>query len=165
MKSVVLMGVAGCGKSSVGRLLAQKLAVTLIEGDEFHPLCNQEKMRQGIALTDADRAAWLTRLGFELSQHPLGAVLTCSALKRSYRDRLRSMVQGLRFVYLEIDQATAHQRVSARAAGHLFPPELVPSQFAALEPPLGESGVLRVDATRELTKLTDEIVRWLQKSS
>src|SRR4051812_48526041 len=92
---IVVMGVAGCGKSAVGQLLADALALPLIEGDAFHPQGNIDKMRQGLPLTDADRADWLRRLGTELAQHAGGAVLTCSALKASYRDALRAAVPGL----------------------------------------------------------------------
>ena len=157
MQSVVMMGVAGCGKSSAGQALAQLLGLPLIEGDEVHPARNIEKMRQGLPLTDIDRAEWLTALGHALEQHPTGAVLTCSALKKSYRDRLRAHVHGLRFVFLEIDSATAHQRVTARAGDHLFPPSLVDSQFATLETPVGEPGVLRVDATASLAHLSQTV--------
>jgi gluconokinase len=161
MKSVVMMGVAGCGKSSVAKAVAKLLGLPLIEGDEFHPECNLAKMRQGLALTDADRADWLSALGQALARHPGGAVLTCSALKRSYRERLRAHVVGLRFVFLDIDAQTAHQRVTARSGEHLFPPSLVQSQFATLESPLGEAGVLRVDATQTLDHLTAAVAQWL----
>jgi gluconokinase len=161
MKHIVIMGVAGCGKSSAGQVLAQTLGLPLIEGDEFHPASNLEKMRQGLPLTDADRAGWLTTLGHTLARHTTGAVLTCSALKRAYRERLRSLVPGLRFVFLDITPATAHQRVTARAGEHLFPPSLVDSQFATLESPVGEPGVLRVDATLPLVTLSQSIAFWL----
>lgn len=161
MKSVVMMGVAGCGKSSAGLAVAQALGLLLIEGDEFHSTNNLNKMRQGLPLTDADRADWLTALGQALAQHKTGAVLTCSALKASYRERLREHAPGLRFVFLEIDPQTAHQRVSARAGDHLFPPSLVTSQFATLESPVGEPGVLRLDATLPLTALSEAVADWL----
>ena len=162
MNSVVVMGVAGCGKSSVAQKIAQALGLALIEGDEFHSEHNQEKMRQGLPLTDADRADWLTNLGLALAQHQGGAVLTCSALKRAYRDYLRSLVPDLRFVFLEIDPVTARRRVTARAGEHLFPPSLVQSQFATLESPVGESGVLRLDATLPLTAISESAVHWLR---
>lgn len=162
MNSVVMMGVAGCGKSSAGQCVAHALGLPLIEGDAFHPARNQDKMRQGLALTDADRSDWLTALGQALAQHPAGAVLTCSALKKSYRDRLRAHVSGLRFVFLDIDAATAHQRVTARAGEHLFPPSLVDSQFATLERPVGEPGVLRVDASASLASLSDTVAHWIR---
>lgn len=161
MKSIVMMGVAGCGKSSAGQMLAQALGLPLIEGDEFHPQSNQNKMRQGLPLTDEDRVDWLNTLGFTLAQHPAGAVLTCSSLKRAYRERLRSFVPGLCFVFLDIDPETSLQRVTARAGEHLFPPSLVTSQFATLESPIGEPGVLRVDATQSLGHLMPLITQWL----
>jgi gluconokinase len=142
---VVVMGVSGCGKSEVGQRLSAQLGLPLVEGDEFHPPSNIEKMRSGIALTDEDRAGWLDALARELAQRPGGAVLTCSALKKSYRDRLRSATPQLKFVHLALPQAEAQARVAGRP-GHFYPPSLVASQFAALEDPAGEAGVVVVDA-------------------
>lgn len=156
MAALVVMGVSGCGKSSLGEAVARRLGWTLIEGDDFHPPANKTKMATGQPLVDADRIGWLDRLGEELQRHPDGAVLTCSALKRSYRDRLRAAAPGLRFAYLELDLPTAQARVSARNA-HFFSPTLVTSQFEALEPPIGEPGVQRLDATRPLAELADAV--------
>lgn len=158
---LVVMGVAGCGKSSLGAALAAAERLPLIEGDDHHSPANREKMRQGIALTDADRDGWLHTLGLLLQAHPAGAVLTCSALKKSYRDRLRAACPALRFVYLDIDRATAGQRVAARAGVHFFSAALVDSQFATLEPPQGEPGVLRVDALAPLTTLQQQVSAWI----
>ena len=143
---VVVMGVAGCGKSAVGQRLALALGLPLIEGDEFHPPTNIDKMRQGLPLEDSDRAGWLEQLGRELGRHGDGAVLTCSALKRSYRDILRAAAPGLRFVHLRLSQDEALRRVAARDS-HFYPPSLVASQFEALEEPGGEPGVVVVDAS------------------
>ena len=162
MNFVVVMGVAGCGKSSAGQALAHGLGLPLIEGDEYHPSGNLAKMRRGLPLTDADRAQWLATLAQALTTHSAGAVLACSALKRAYRDRLRMGAPGLRFVFLDIDQQTAHRRVTARAGQHLFPPSLVESQFATLESPVGEPGVLRVDATLPLAGLSEYVIQWLR---
>jgi gluconokinase len=159
---VVVMGVAGCGKSAVGQRIAQATGLPLIEGDEFHPPANIEKMRRGIALQDDDRAGWLDRLGQELQGRPGGAVLTCSALKRSYRDRLRRFVPSLRFVHLALTQEQALQRVAARD-GHFYPPSLVASQFEALEHPAGEAGVLSVDASLPLHDVAAHAVAWLAR--
>ena len=112
-KKLVVMGVAGCGKSTVAAQLAQEMGATLIEGDEHHSPSNQEKMRNGIALQDSDRAPWLDTLGSLLAAASCDIVLTCSALKRSYRERLRAAVPGLRIVYLEISLAEAHCRVAS----------------------------------------------------
>ncbi|HEY8048997.1 MAG TPA: gluconokinase [Ramlibacter sp.] len=146
------MGVSGCGKSEVGQRLAALLQLPLIEGDSFHPPSNIEKMRNGVPLTDADRAGWLDMLARELAQHPQGAVLTCSALKRSYRDRLRAASPGLKFVHLALPQEEAQKRVASRP-GHFYPPSLVASQFAALEDPAGEAGVVVVDARLPLDEV------------
>ena len=104
------MGVAGCGKSSLGSALARAEGLPLVEGDDHHSPASREKMRRGIALTDADRDGWLATLGRLLQAHPQGVVLTCSALKKAYRDRLRGARPGLRFVFLDIDPASARQR-------------------------------------------------------
>ena len=160
-KSLVVMGVAGCGKSSLGAIAAERLGKLLIEGDDYHSPASREKMSQGIPLTDADREGWLETLGELLQTSPQGAVLTCSALKKSYRDRLRSAAPGLRFIYLQITPAEALRRVNARADEHFFPVNLVDSQFATLESPIGEAGVLAVDGSRPLSELADQILVWL----
>ena len=158
---LVVMGVSGCGKSVVGQRIAQALALPLVEGDEFHPARNIEKMRQGIPLEDDDRVGWLERLGEELARHPAGAVLTCSALKRSYRDRLRQAAPQLRFVHLALSQDEALQRVASRG-GHFYPPSLVASQFAALEDPAQEPGVLVVQAVLPLQEVAQQVLSWFR---
>ena len=158
----VVMGVAGCGKSAVGQRIAQALSLPLVEGDEFHPPSNIDKMRQGLPLDDQDRAGWLAQLAQELARHPHGAVLTCSALKRSYRDRLRAGVPDLRFVHLQLTQDEALRRVEARD-GHFYPPSLVASQFEALEDPSAETGVLVIDAGLPLVAVAEKAVEWLRK--
>lgn len=158
--SMVIMGVAGCGKSSLGVALAQALGLKLLEGDDRHSVASREKMRQGIALTDADRAGWLDELAAELRARPQGLVLTCSALRRSYRDRLRSAAPGLRFVFLDIPRELALARVAARPS-HFFSTSLVDSQFATLESPVGEAGVLRLDASQPLPRLQADATAWL----
>ncbi len=160
---VVVMGVAGCGKSVVGGRIAQLLRFPLIEGDEFHPARNIEKMSHGLPLDDEDRAGWLERLGQELMAHPAGAVLTCSALKRAYRDQLRRAATALRFVHLNLSQEQALERVASRG-GHFYPPSLVASQFETLEDPSGEADVLVVDAMLPVEDIAQAAVRWLRDS-
>lgn len=157
--SLVVMGVAGCGKSSLGAGLAQRLGLPLIEGDDHHSPASRQKMREGIALTDADRAGWLATLAGLLARSPGGVVLTCSALRRAYRDQLRAAAPGLRFVFIDITPALASERVAARSA-HFFNTALVDSQFATLESPVGEPGVLRVDAAEPLPQLLDQAAAW-----
>ncbi len=157
---VVVMGVSGCGKSAVGERLAAALGLPLVEGDSFHPPGNIARMQQGVALTDADRAGWLALLGQELARRPHGAVMTCSALKRSYRDSLRAAAPGLRFVHLALSQQDALERVAGRA-GHFYPPSLVASQFEALEDPAGEPGVVVVDALLPLPQVVESALQAL----
>lgn len=159
--SVIVMGVSGCGKSTLAEALAPQLGLPSIEGDAFHGEANRDKMRRGIALTDADRDGWLDTLADQLRAHPAGAVLSCSALKRRYRERLRAASPGLRFLFLEIDRAHAIERVAARAGTHFFQASLVDNQFQTLESPVGEPGVLRLDACAPLEQLCTQASRWL----
>lgn len=165
MDALICMGVAGCGKSSLGRAVAESLGLPLVEGDDFHTESSKAKMRAGHPLDDADREGWLDVLGQQLRSRPGGVVLTCSALKRAYRERLRAAAPGLRFVHLAITREESLRRVTLRAAEHLFPPSLVDSQFATLEPPAGEPRVLEVDATRPMHDLVRTVVAWLQAES
>jgi gluconokinase len=163
MNSIVIMGVAGCGKSSLGAVVAQATGFPLVEGDDHHSASNREKMQSGVPLTDADRDGWLAKLCEQLCAHPHGVVMTCSALKRAYRTRLRLAAPGLRFVFMEITREHAQSRVAARAHAHIFPTALVDSQFATLESPLDEPAVLRVDALAPLPQLQVEVTAWLAK--
>lgn len=158
---LVIMGVAGCGKSTAGAAIAAAQGLPLVEGDDFHSAESRDKMARGVALTDADRAHWLDVLGAQLAQRPQGVVLTCSALKRAYRDRLRAAAPGLRFVFLDIDREAARRRVASRGS-HFFSASLVDSQFATLESPVGEPGVLRLDALAAPDALLREVAAWLQ---
>lgn len=157
---VVVMGVAGCGKSSVAQACSERLGWRMVEGDVFHSASSQDKMKRGIALTDDDRWEWLHRLRDVLRDSPDGLFLACSALRRSYRSVLREGAPGLRFVFLDIDPATALQRVSTRRH-HIFPASLVASQFETLERPDAEPGVLTLDATAPLPEIVDAVTRWL----
>ena len=162
-RHVVVMGVAGCGKSAIGERLARALGLPLVEGDSFHPPSNIDKMRRGLPLDDQDRAGWLDTLGRELAKRPDGAVLTCSALKAAYRDRLCSGAPRLRFVHLALTPAQALERVAARK-DHFYPPSLVDSQFAALEDPAGEPHVLTVDAAQPLDAVVQACLAGLRSS-
>lgn len=161
--SLVVMGVAGCGKSSLGQRCAEALGIPLLEGDDFHSPININKMRSGTPLDDADREAWLDLLAQQLQQHPGGVVLTCSALRQRYRNQLREAVPGLGFVFLDLTPEQARERVAARPK-HPFPVSLVASQFATLEDPSQEPGVLRLDASRPLDVLLPEVVAWAHKA-
>ena len=162
MVALVFMGVAGCGKSSVAAGVAARLGLPLVEGDDYHPPTNIEKMRAGQPLTDGDRSGWLATLGDLLAAHPQGVAMTCSALKRRYREQLRLRSPGLQFVFLELTPEVALQRVAQRGATHFMPLALVESQFAALESPVGEPGVLQVDASLALKDIVQAAVQWVR---
>ena len=127
------MGVSGCGKTSIGEKLAAALGVPFIEGDAFHSQANIAKMTAGTALTDEDRREWLLILRDKLAAREGGAVLSCSSLKRAYRDLLRSAGGDVRFAHLAGDRALLLERVSNRP-GHYMPPSLLDSQLSTLEP-------------------------------
>lgn len=158
---IVVMGVSGCGKSSLGAEVAGQLGLPLVEGDDFHAPESVAKMSSGVPLTDADRMGWLATLGREMAAHREGAVLTCSALKREYRERLRAAVPELRFVFLKLSPAEAEHRVASRADDHMFPASLVANQFATLESPEHEAGVLTVDAKAPKETLSAQVRSWL----
>ena len=130
----VVMGVSGSGKTTVGRELATRLGVPYADADEFHPPANIAKMSAGIPLDDTDRAPWLAAIAGWLAEHRgTGAVVSCSALKRRYRDILRAPVGHLPFLHLHGSPEVVEQRVAQRP-GHFMPASLVASQFADLEP-------------------------------
>ncbi len=157
-RALVVMGVSGSGKTSVGRRIAQVLGWDFLDADAFHSPANVAKMAAGEPLTEEDRAPWLAAMRDALARRisaGAGVVLACSALRRSYRDVLRSAGAGVAFLYLRCEEALARSRVAARG-GHFFPAELVDSQFVALEEPdpAAEPDVIVADASEPLAGLT-----------
>jgi gluconokinase len=135
MQFVVVMGVTGVGKTTIGRRLAAALGVPFLDADDFHDDAAKAKMHAGIPLTDADRLPWLDRLNHALREHAsTGAVLACSALTAAYRQRLTAGVAGVRFLVLTGDPSVIRARIDARR-GHFAGADLLPSQLATLEPP------------------------------
>jgi gluconokinase len=133
----VVMGVSGCGKSLIGTALARALDIDFVEGDDYHSAENVQRMSSGIALTDDDRAQWLRALAARLREAKdagAGLVMTCSALKRSYRDVLRAGAGDVRFVFLRGPRALLAERIAGRR-GHFMPPSMLDSQLATLEEP------------------------------
>lgn len=144
------MGVSGSGKSLIGAALARALGIDFVEGDEYHPVENVERMARGIALTDDDRAAWLRSLAARIREARdagTGLVMTCSALKRSYRDILRAEARQLQFVFLQGQRGLIAERLAGRR-GHFMPPSLLESQFATLEEPSPDEDAWVCDITQ-----------------
>ncbi|BBX19500.1 gluconate kinase [Mycolicibacterium duvalii] len=130
---IVVMGVSGSGKSTVGAALAQRLRVPFADADDFHPPANIEKMSAGEPLDDGDRYPWLESIGQWLAQHRQGGVMSCSALKRKYRDQLRRHCPDVEFLHLEGAVEVISRRQASRP-GHFMPAKLLESQFRTLEP-------------------------------
>jgi carbohydrate kinase (thermoresistant glucokinase family) len=161
---VILMGVAGAGKTTVGELLAQRLGARFIEGDSFHPAENVAKMRAAVPLTDADRMPWLRAIAAEIGrclQAGEGAVIACSALKRAYREILVGGRREVRVVYLEGSRDLIQERLDKRR-GHYMPPSLLPSQFAALEEPSADEAPIDVDVSRTPEQIVAAILTALR---
>ena len=159
---VVVMGVCGCGKSSVGERLASALQLRFVEGDNLHPQANIERMAQGIALSDADRAGWLDAVAGELGAAD-GVVVACSALKRRYRDRLRIAAPSLRFVFLHGSPALLEQRLGERR-GHYMRASLLQSQLDALEPPGPNEAAIALDVAQAIETLVAKACDFVRRT-
>jgi len=161
MTQVVVMGVSGAGKTTVGVVLAKELGAEFLEGDRFHPPANIAKMSHGHPLDDADRWPWLDRLGAELAARGKAGrpvVLACSALKRAYRDRLRSFWPATCFVFLRGDFELIQARLAERH-GHFMPTGLLESQFAALQEPDPDEGAITGDIRLPADRLVPQLAR------
>jgi gluconokinase len=157
---VVVMGVSGSGKTTVGISLAKQLEVEYGEADDFHPQRNIEKMRAGHALNDEDRWPWLDAIGRWLAAHEgVGAVATCSALKRDYRDRLRAAAPDTVFLDLFGDPALLAQRMTGRT-GHFMPTALLASQLATLQPLQPDEAGIVVDIKDPVDDIVARFVSW-----
>jgi gluconokinase len=161
--SVVVMGVTGCGKSTIGKLLAEKLGVPYEEGDDLHPPANIAKMAAGHPLDDTDRAPWLAAVADWIAGHVAeGGVISCSALKYRYRERLRQGDASVWFLHVDVDRETIIRRVSERK-GHFMPASLVDSQFAALEPLRPDEAGEAIDGTQTPEEIVADAVGHLTR--
>lgn len=165
LAGIVVMGVSGAGKSTVGALLAERLGWPFEDGDSFHPPANVEKMRAGTPLTDEDRWPWLAAIAARIAAaraEGRGVVIACSALRRSYRDVLRDGHADIRFLHLTGEPALIMARQAARQ-GHYMPASLVASQFATLEPPDTEADVIDLDVDPEPPAIVQKAVAALRR--
>jgi gluconokinase len=156
----VVMGITGSGKSTVGAILAHRLGVDFIEGDDYHPVENVRRMASGIPLTDDDRAGWLRALAGRIREARnagTGMVLTCSALKRSYREVLRAAAPELQFVFLKGSRALILERLAGRR-GHFMPTSLLESQLATLEEPAADEHAWTYDIQAPAQEIVDDLV-------
>jgi gluconokinase len=164
---VVVMGVSGVGKTTVGERLAAALGAAFLEGDRFHPAANVIKMSSGVPLDDDDRRPWLEALAAELDgfrRRGARVVLTCSALRESYRATLRGGHGDVAFVFLDGTKALVGSRLAARR-GHFMPPGLLDSQFAALEAPEVAEHAIRVDVDATPEAIVDAVLQRLRGAS
>jgi len=152
--SIVVMGVAGSGKTTIGQLLAQHLGINFFDGDDFHSSGNVQKMSSGQPLTDEDRVDWLSSLS-DLIEGEGPIVLACSALKESYRKLLADSETDLRFVFLDITPEVASARLKSRDS-HFMPVSLIESQFQALERP---KDAIKINAENSVDRILDELKR------
>lgn len=160
-RCIVVMGVSGSGKTTIGKFIAKKIKAVFVDGDDLHPAANIQKMSQGIPLTDEDRQPWLQKVS-ETAMSYIGQgqtiIIACSALKKVYRDLLRSEIHPLQFIYLEGSYEMIFKQIDARK-GHFMPESLLRSQFATLEAPgLDEDDVATVKIGRGEKERVMEVV-------
>jgi gluconokinase len=154
----VIMGVSGCGKSSIGAAFAAAIGGKFIDGDDLHPAANRAKMAAGTPLTDEDRAPWLVKVGQSLRGGTGPIVIGCSALKRRYRDLIRAEAgQPVMFLHLAGSHEVLTKRMAART-GHFMPPSLLDSQLAALEPPTPDERAVTVDIDQTPQAIVAELL-------
>lgn len=153
---IVVMGVAGCGKSTIGAALAERLGAEFLDGDSLHPQANIDKMASGTPLNDDDRAPWLAEIGRRFPASNSALVIACSALKRSHRDIIRSADPSVVFVHLHGTRELLNARMTARP-GHFMPPSLLESQLTTLEPLQDDEAGIVVDIATSVEDIVDDV--------
>ena len=159
--TIIVMGVAGCGKSTVAEDLAERLGWPVVEGDDLHTPENKAKMTAGTPLTDADRTPWLTAIRDEIDRTPTHLIVTCSALRRSYRDLLSTAQGRVRFLHLTGSHTVLGSRIGART-GHFMPASMLISQLETLEPLQDDEDGVVVDIDRLPEEIIDDALRRLE---
>ena len=162
MAPIVVMGVSGSGKSTVGAALAQRLRVPFADADDFHPEANIAKMTAGHALDDDDRRPWLDSIGEWLAAHADGGVMSCSALKHAYRDQLREHCPDVEFLHLAGTPEVIGRRQASRP-GHFMPALLLASQFETLEPLAADENGVDVNVDQNIDSIVNEYVTLTQR--
>lgn len=160
---IVVMGVCGCGKTTIGQRLAEKLEAAFIEGDELHPASNKDKMATGIPLDDGDREPWLDAIAAKaaaLLSETRCIVVSCSALKRAYRDRLRMADKTIKLVHLTGSKAVLQARMNERR-GHFMPAGLLDSQLATLQPPEADEVAVNLDIAEQPDRIVERALAFL----
>lgn len=164
VQHIVVMGVSGCGKTTIGALVAHELGLPFKDGDSLHPVENIAKIAAGTPLDDGDRAPWLDIVGAELAGSANGLVVACSALKRSYRDAIRAKAPGAVFLHLEGSREVLGGRLEGRS-GHFMPAALLDSQLATLEPLQADEAAVVIDISAPVPALvSDAVVRLRQNT-
>lgn len=164
MGCFVVMGVSGCGKSTVGKAVATRCGMAFVDGDDLHPETNIAKMARGVPLDDKDRAPWLATVGCTLENQDGPIAIGCSALKRAYRDLIRSQVSGkVHFVHLDASKDLLLERVNSRT-DHFMPPALLDSQFDALERLERDENGVEIDIAKPLADVVDATETYVRKN-
>lgn len=162
--NIVIMGVCGCGKSTVGAMIANEIGATFIDGDDLHPRANIEKMQSGNPLNDEDRKPWLERISdvfFSIARRNKSCVIACSALKKSYRDEIRKSGDII-FIHLHGSKELIKQRMSKRS-GHYMKDNMIDSQFSTLEFPNDEDKVINIEITPPVGEIVEIALSKLEK--
>ncbi|WIM67235.1 gluconokinase [Corynebacterium breve] len=160
-KKIIVMGVSGSGKSTIGEMLGEALDLPYKDGDDLHPQANIDKMAEGIPLNDEDRWPWLQLIGEWLEARPEGAILGCSSLKRSYRDKIRESAPDAVFVHVHGDRDLLYSRMSERP-GHFMPASLLDSQLETLEPLQDDESGRVFDIANSPQDIVDDAATWLR---